>query len=263
MSRILKSNDTVITQHYGNNGHKGVDVVGAGHTTCPVLAHSAGTVEMIATGHGNNTRATGDASYGNFVKIKHTNGYSTLYAHLERVSVSKGQSVSKWQEIGYMGNTGRSFGAHLHFEVRKNGTYASIINPEPFINADLPGLSTTAPSNGVICNSIVGEWQSIMNSVYGCGLAVDNSFGPVSQKVASKYQLFWKQKQIHNNYVKWVQHRLNLLGFKGKYGQALAEDGYFGENTDWAVHEYQKARNITADGYVGLNTVTWLLKDKY
>ena len=259
MSRILKSNDTVITQNYGKNGHKGVDVVGEGHTTCPVLAHSSGTVELIQTGRVNNVNTSGDETYGNFVKIKHPNGYATLYAHLDKVYVSKGQTVSKGQEIGYMGNTGRSYGAHLHFEVRTKGTYASITNPEPYINADLSGMS----SGSYITGPLVSEWQSVMNSVYNCGLAVDGSFGPDSQKKAQKYQIYWKKNQIHSNYVKWVQHRLNLLGFKGKYGQALVEDGYFGENTDWAVHEYQKARNLVADGFVGKNTVEWLLKDKY
>lgn len=143
MSRILKSNDTVITQKFKGIGkHNGIDVVGAGHTVCPVLAHSAGTVEMIQTGRGNDQNAKGDASYGNFVKIKHANGYSTLYAHLEKVYVTKGQTVAMGQEIGYMGNTGHSFGAHLHFEVRTNGSYASLTNPEPYVNADLPGLNT-------------------------------------------------------------------------------------------------------------------------
>lgn len=260
MSRILKINDTIITQNYKeNHKHNGVDVVGTNHTTCPVIAHSTGTVEMVATGHKNNLNASGNATYGNFVKIKHSNGYSTLYAHLDRVYVKKGQNVSQGQEIGYMGDTGRSYGAHLHFEVRTNGTYASIVNPEPYINADLPNLS----SSKYINNVLVGEWQRAMNNSFDCNLVIDNSFGPDSQKKANKYQLYWKEKQMHNEAVRWVQHRLNLLGFKGKYGEKLVEDGYYGENTDWAVHEYQKARKIKSDGFVGKNTIEWLLKDKY
>lgn len=260
MSRILKSNDTIITQNYKENHiHNGVDVVGANHTTCPVIAHSGGTVEMVATGHKNNLNAIGDATYGNFIKIKHSNKFSTLYAHLDKVYVKVGQTVSQGQEIGYMGNTGRSVGAHLHFEVRTDGTYNSIINPESYINADLPGLF----SSSYICNSLVGEWQRAMNNSFNCNLAVDNSFGPDSQKKANKYQLYWKDKQMHNEAVRWVQHRLNLLGIKGKYGEFLVEDGYFGENTNHAVTEYQKARNIKVDGFVGKNTIEWLLKDRY
>ena len=89
----------------------------------------------MATGHKNNTKSTGTASYGNYVKIDHGNGYSTLYAHLASVSVKKGQIVKQGQVIGMMGNTGNSYGAHLHFEVRKGNNK---IDPTPYLEKDLP-----------------------------------------------------------------------------------------------------------------------------
>ncbi|MBQ2765835.1 MAG: peptidoglycan DD-metalloendopeptidase family protein [Clostridia bacterium] len=59
-------------------------------------------------------------SYGNNVRIEHANGYSTLYAHLDKILVSIGDRVYQGQEIGKMGSTGLSYGSHLHFETRLN-----------------------------------------------------------------------------------------------------------------------------------------------
>lgn len=261
MSRILNSSETIITQPFKGIGiHNGIDVVGAGHTTCEVLAHTSGVVEIAVTGQRNNPYATGDASYGNFVKIKHANGSATLYAHLESVYVKVGEHVATGQVLGFMGNTGRSFGAHLHFEYRRKGTYSSLANPEPYINADLPGLSS---NTGYIVNELVGEWQRAMNNSYNLDLAVDNSYGPASQRAANKHQLYWKEKQMHNEAVRFVQDKLKRLGFNGVDGLPIDVDGYFGADTNHAVAEYQKARNIQSDGYVGATTIEWLLKDKY
>ena len=58
---------------------------------------------------------------GNYVIIKHSAGYKTLYAHLKSASVSVGASVTTATVIGYSGNTGYSTGPHLHFTVYKNG----------------------------------------------------------------------------------------------------------------------------------------------
>jgi murein DD-endopeptidase MepM/ murein hydrolase activator NlpD len=58
--------------------------------------------------------------------IDHGNGFQTLYAHLSQINVSLCQSITAGQVIGYAGNTGNSFGAHLHFEIRLNGAQ---INP--------------------------------------------------------------------------------------------------------------------------------------
>ena len=83
-----------------------------------------------------NPGSTGNESYGNFVKIKHDDGYYTLYAHLKDVYVSKGQRVLRGEKIGYMGNTGNAYGVHLHFEVRNPRDLR--IDPTPYLDADLP-----------------------------------------------------------------------------------------------------------------------------
>ncbi|MBQ7038219.1 MAG: M23 family metallopeptidase [Clostridia bacterium] len=138
-SRILKSGNNQITTKY-SIGHKAVDLVKYRSQLDTIVAHSDGTVTFCQTGKKNNKLAVGNASYGNCVKIDHGNGYATLYAHLALVYVKNGQKVKKGQEIGTMGNTGRSFGAHLHFEVRQND---SRIDPTPYLEADLP---TVVPS---------------------------------------------------------------------------------------------------------------------
>jgi hypothetical protein len=132
--RILKSGYCELTQWYGVNGHLGIDIVGKNYTLDTVKAHSEGTVVMTQTGHGNNQGSTGNASYGNMVKIEHSSGCYTLYAHLDSVYVKNGQKVAKGQEIGYMGNTGNSYGGHLHFEVWKDNNR---IDPYSYLDKDL------------------------------------------------------------------------------------------------------------------------------
>ncbi len=73
-------------------------------------------------------------SYGNHVIIDHGYGYTTLYGHLSRFAVKPGQKVTRGQLVGYVGNTGRSTGPHLHYEVRK---YKNPLNPAFFYRNDL------------------------------------------------------------------------------------------------------------------------------
>ena len=108
-------------EHYvsGNDyfpGHPGIDLAGAEGS--PVFASSSGVVVKAAGGW--------NSGYGNYVAIDHCNGYITLYAHLSAINVVVGQVVGSGTVIGAVGNTGNSFGAHLHFEVRQGG---GTINP--------------------------------------------------------------------------------------------------------------------------------------
>ena len=100
------------------NLHNGVDIVNKPGT--PILAAMAGTVRAAAF----------NFNYGNFVIIQHTGGYQTLYGHLSRYIVSKGEKVSQGEKIGELGTTGYSTGPHLHFSVFKNG---EAVDPLPFL----------------------------------------------------------------------------------------------------------------------------------
>ncbi len=89
--------------------HAGIDL--ASPTGTPIRAADSGKVVLRGFTGG----------YGNYTCIQHSSSLSTCYAHQSRFGVSNGQNVSKGQVIGYVGNTGNSTGAHLHFEVRVNG----------------------------------------------------------------------------------------------------------------------------------------------
>ena len=107
----------------GGGFHYGVDIANSG--TVPVVAAADGVV----------IRSYVSSSYGNCIMISHSiNGqtYTTVYAHLSSRSVSDGAVVSKGQFIGYMGNTGDSYGQHLHFELHRgawNQAKSNAINP--------------------------------------------------------------------------------------------------------------------------------------
>ncbi len=100
--------------------HYGTDFAAA-HGT-PIYSTADGVVVHAGWGSG----------YGKLIKIKHDFGIETRYAHLSKIRVKVGQRVSRGQRIGDMGNTGRSTGTHLHYEVRVNG---KPINPMNYIKA--------------------------------------------------------------------------------------------------------------------------------
>lgn len=93
----------------GIHGYNAVDLAGSGGSA--IRAAAAGEV-IVAKGSGWN------GGYGNYIVVKHRNGTQTLYAHLSSLSVGVGSYVEQGQTIGGMGNTGKSTGTHLHFEVR-------------------------------------------------------------------------------------------------------------------------------------------------
>jgi murein DD-endopeptidase MepM/ murein hydrolase activator NlpD len=77
--------------------------------------------EIMATGAGIVTMVAKEKNYGNVLKIKHGDGLETRYAHCSKILVKKGDIVERNQVIALVGNTGRSTGPHLHYEIRLNG----------------------------------------------------------------------------------------------------------------------------------------------
>jgi len=101
--------------------HTGVDIIATIGT--PVMAAAGGVVTAVEF----------HAEYGNIVDIDHDNGLNTRYAHLLKSAVKVGDVVLKGQLIGQVGNTGRTTGPHLHFEVREKGVP---LNPNKFLALD-------------------------------------------------------------------------------------------------------------------------------
>ena len=96
--------------------HKGIDV--AAPTGTHIIASASGTV----------VTATYSSSAGNYVMISHGNRMYTVYMHCSRLAVSEGDSVTQGQLIAYVGSTGISTGAHLHFGISKDGEYVNPLN---------------------------------------------------------------------------------------------------------------------------------------
>jgi murein DD-endopeptidase MepM/ murein hydrolase activator NlpD len=95
-----------------------------------VMAAHSGTVVKAGPNGGGDGPA-----YGNAIVIKHGNGTYSQYAHLSRIDVHIGQTVSTGQHIALSGNTGNSSGPHLHFEIRTTPNYGSAINPVNFLRS--------------------------------------------------------------------------------------------------------------------------------
>lgn len=98
------------------NKHTGIDIPASAGTN--IYAAKSGVV----------TTSTYNSSYGNYVVVSHSDGTSTLYAHMKKRNATVGQTVKQGAVIGYVGTTGSSTGNHLHFEVRINGNRTDPVN---------------------------------------------------------------------------------------------------------------------------------------
>lgn len=214
MSRILKTGKNQVTQKYNAITHKGIDIVKYKSKLDYIVAHTEGEVVEVVK-NCNKTYKIG-GSYGNYVRIKHPNGYYTLYAHMAygTVKVNKGQKVKKGQILGYMGNTGHSYGAHVHFEVRN--TKNKKINPTPYIDADLPSTKKTV-SYRVYCN---GRWFDTAKDGQTAGNQKDAISGIQIRTGAgcgnTKYKVHLKGGKWLGEVTKWDDTANGYAGIKGK-----------------------------------------------
>lgn len=124
LNRIASGFGMRIDPVYGTpKMHKGLDFTAAQGTP------------IYATGDGIVINAEGaSGGYGNHVEINHGYGYQTLYGHMVRIKVRRGQRIKRGEIIGWVGSTGKSTGPHCHYEVKINGAN---VNPVYFFSNDL------------------------------------------------------------------------------------------------------------------------------
>ena len=181
---ILENRKYLITT-YSSDSHRGIDLVryntNTGRTDLDyILAHSDGVVVLIQDGLDNMKGTTGLLAYGNFVKIDHGNGYSTLYAHMKKgLLVKNGQKIVKGQRLGYMSDSGNAYGGHLHFEVFKDNIK---IDPTPFLNTSFNDSNTSNIS-------IIKNDELVYTVVAGDTLS----------KIASRYGITYQKLAEYNN----------------------------------------------------------------
>ena len=257
-SRLLQKGTNRITQGY-KESHKAVDLGRVHLTGEPVVAHSDGKVVFCQTGHKNNKGSTGNASYGNCVRIDHGRGIQTLYAHLASVKVKNGEKVTRGQVIGTMGNTGNSYGTHLHFEVRVDGKR---VDPVPYLEADLPLFRT----NHVLYKAYAGKWWP---TVTDCNDTDANGYAGVSGRPMSallarpergilRYRVHLK---ADGRWLPWVQ---NDSDYAGNLGETIDAVQMVLEGVDGYQVRYRVSAggrwygwctgliDATGDGYAGV-----------
>ena len=257
-SRVLKTGENQITQKY-KSGHKAVDLVKYKSQIDEIIAHSDGKVVSCQTGKKNNKLAIGTASYGNCVKIDHGDGYTTLYAHLATVNVKLGDVVKKGQVIGIMGNTGNSYGAHLHFEVRLNNKH---IDPTPYLNADLPKQAH------VTYRAFTNRWWP---EVVDCNNKNADGYAGVVGKTMTALQakssigdLYYRVHIVgRKNWLPWVKNYEDFAGVRGQDIDAVQmrledADGYEVQYRVSPCHNggwygwCKGLKDNTGDGYAGV-----------
>ena len=208
--RVLEKKECEITQGYNDNHHAN-DVVGGGYTLDYVVAHTEGKVIILQDGYNNVKGSTGNASYGNFVKIEHKNGYATLYAHMQKgLLVKNGEFVKKGQRLGYMSDSGNANGGHLHFEVWKDGAR---INPTEYLDKDL--------FTETIEKSIEELAREVIEGKYGNGQERKDRLGDRYSEVQSRVNEILAPKVTYLSNLSYngvsIVDALNQIGVDSSY----------------------------------------------
>lgn len=163
----------IVTSNYGprhGRAHQGVDIdLETGDT---VVSAFDGVVRMSRYYYG----------YGNMVVVRHHNGLETLYGHLSKVLVEPGTTVKAGQSIGLGGNTGHSFGSHLHFEIRFMG---QPIDPSKFIAFETFSLL----NNEVMIDSTTFDNHKLVKKQRGDDQAFSEDHYKAVKKPTKKYHV--------------------------------------------------------------------------
>ena len=163
--------------------HKGIDWP---------MPHGASLV-AVADGTANQTR---NPAAGNKLELRLGNGLTAGYHHLSRFGIAQGARATAGQTVGYVGSTGRSSGPHLHFSLKKDGSY---VNPMPYLGAG--GAAGSGDDGGGWWNPFEGLWDSLKSKVReGVG---GSHFGDM---------LFELPKKVISGAVDWATEKLSAIG---------------------------------------------------
>ena len=198
--------------HYATQKrHNGIDI--AVPTGTKIYSVMSGTI--LDTG--DSTKICARKQYGKWIAIDHGNGLTSMYAHLSKINVEKGQRVKRGQKIGLAGNTGYSFGSHLHFtvyytdglEIKTITKYQKGCNVypqnyklplapltayvDPFDYLQKPIFSRLKPSKFGDVNIYVKELQNMLTyeKYMPKGVDIDGHYGPLTEKYVDE----WKYKK--------------------------------------------------------------------
>ncbi|TFD97041.1 M23 family metallopeptidase [Jeotgalibacillus sp. R-1-5s-1] len=259
---IKPVNSNNITSPFGDdylNGeyryHTGIDW--AAPEGEPVVASASGTVKAINRDYwSNQTPFTG---YGNAVLLQHTvNGqtYETLYAHLSSINVSVGQNVAQGALVGGVGNTGYSFGNHLHFELHVgpyDGFQSNAVNPLPYLNE----VIEQEPENNYWVYHDSFSNTELYFETYDEALELVNESYPSAVIIRTS-----DKKQVYPRYEDNVANPFTYSVHKERWDGADGKEGYFPvvESFKYKIHADAFARendllirNIANDQEVNYN----------
>lgn len=193
-SRFFKNYDRYkITYPYGTRTifgkeehHSGTDLV--------AIAENGGAVSdyVVAFDSGEVIEAGYNSRSGYYCKIRHDETFVTLYCHFKKgtLRVKKGDKVVKGEILGYMGSTGRSTGAHLHFGISLFGEW---VDPEKYFDKDLSEVNklTVTQERKLLKRGAKGEEVKLLQTLlnfHGASLECDSSFGPATAKALAEFQ---------------------------------------------------------------------------
>ena len=229
--RVLESGMCIITQGYKKGVHDGVDLVNTNSKGDHILGWEVAHSDGVVVSYRNNCKGFEKGSYGNYVKLRHKDGYYTLYAHMEynSVKVKTGDNVKRGQRLGYMGNTGYSFGGHLHWEVRKPNDEK--IDPIPYLDKDLPSNDNFQKGyDYVTLDNMYVRWGAGTN--YGIKLVKDltadgkknaTSSNPYAYAVYKKGTVYTALDVIRNAYGVWAKTPSGYVCMHGVSGTDYAK----------------------------------------
>ena len=251
--RVLYNSIYRITTEYGN-GHNGVDLGWKSNEEYNIVkAHSDGQVIKIVDGKDRNRGSSGMESYGNYILIQHSDGYQTRYAHLKKhtFTVKEGDIVYKDMPIATMGESGNTYGRHLHFEVIKDNVR---INPTQYLNKDLPHTTNNSSKDYINyqTHSKANGWtNNISSSDADCFSGVLGY--PIDAIFVDKLKLRAHDK-IKNIWLPWVYDRND---YAGNIGNPI--DGLQIYNAIYRVHlkngvwlPWVYKVDNTPEGYAGI-----------